>query len=141
VPETEQNIFSDCDAETGLFRAFNLGKGRGQSVLNMIAAMKKASGFDYQYEIVGRRWVVGSGVSKRRQSHTYDGHEVMGTVERTLGGTCWYTCRRGDVPDLTADPTMAEKELGFRADLDLEEMCDDLWRFQSMNGEGYEAVQ
>lgn len=47
-------IFRDC-AETGNYRAFNLGTGKGQSVLNMIAAMKNASGFEYKYEIVGRR--------------------------------------------------------------------------------------
>lgn len=32
-----------------------LGKGKGMSVMNMIEAMKKASGFDYKYEIIGRR--------------------------------------------------------------------------------------
>jgi UDP-glucose 4-epimerase len=50
------NIFSDIDVKKeGHYRAFNLGKGKGMSVLNMIEAMKKASGYDYQYEIVGRR--------------------------------------------------------------------------------------
>ena len=29
----------------------------------------------------------------------------------------------GDVPDLTADPSLAEKELGFKAKRNLEEMC------------------
>lgn len=37
----------------------------------------------------------------------------------------------GDVPDLTADPTLAEKELGFKAERTLEEMCRDLWNWQS----------
>lgn len=49
-------IFSKLDvAKTGYCRAFNLGKGKGMSVLNMIEAMKKASGYDFKYEIVGRR--------------------------------------------------------------------------------------
>jgi UDP-glucose 4-epimerase len=49
-------IFSSADtSKAGYYRAFNLGKGKGMSVLNMINAMKKASGFDFQYEIVGRR--------------------------------------------------------------------------------------
>jgi UDP-glucose 4-epimerase len=50
------NIFSNIDVKKeGYYRAFNLGKGKGMSVLNMIEAMKKASGYDYKYEIVGRR--------------------------------------------------------------------------------------
>lgn len=47
--------------------------------------------------------------------------------------------RLGDVPDLTADPALAEKELGFVADKNLEEMCRDLWNFQTKNGNGYSA--
>jgi UDP-glucose 4-epimerase len=49
--------------------------------------------------------------------------------------------RRGDVPDLTADPSLAQKELGFNAERGLEEMCEDLWRWQSMNPEGYDTVE
>ena len=45
--------------------------------------------------------------------------------------------RRGDVPDLTADPTLAERELGFRAKKDLTAMCRDLWNWQTMNPGGY----
>ncbi len=45
--------------------------------------------------------------------------------------------RRGDVPDLTADPALAEKELGFKAPADLETMCRDLWNWQSKNLNGY----
>ncbi|RSH85141.1 UDP-glucose-4-epimerase [Saitozyma podzolica] len=93
------DIFANCDKSTGYYRAFNLGKGKGMSVLNMVEAMRKASGFDYKYEIVGRRV--------------------------------------GDVPDLTADPALAEKELGFRADRTLDEMCRDLWNFQSKHPNGY----
>jgi UDP-glucose 4-epimerase len=48
------------------------------------------------------------------------------------------TRRVGDVPDLTADPTLAERELGFVAKKGLEEMCRDLWNFQSKHPNGYE---
>ncbi|KAJ7724223.1 THO complex subunit 1 transcription elongation factor-domain-containing protein [Mycena metata] len=81
------------------YKAYNLGQGKGVSVLEIIAAMRKATGFDFKYEIIGRR--------------------------------------RGDVPDLTADPALAEKELGFKANEDLAIMCRDLWNFQSKNPEGY----
>jgi UDP-glucose 4-epimerase len=53
---TEEGIFKSVDtSKNGFYRAFNLGKGKGMSVLDMINAMKKASGYDFKYEIVGRR--------------------------------------------------------------------------------------
>jgi UDP-glucose 4-epimerase len=55
VPQNEKNIFSECSPSEGNCRQFNLGKGVGQSVLNMIKAMRKATGFAYQWEIVVRR--------------------------------------------------------------------------------------
>jgi UDP-glucose 4-epimerase len=48
--------------------------------------------------------------------------------------------RKGDVPDLTADPAAAKAELGFVAKKDLEEMCRDLWNFQSKHPNGYEST-
>jgi UDP-glucose 4-epimerase len=39
------------------YKAYNLGKGKGMSVLQIVEAMRKATGFDYKYEIVGRRCV------------------------------------------------------------------------------------
>lgn len=45
--------------------------------------------------------------------------------------------RKGDVPDLTADPSLAEKELGFKATHNLEDMSRDLWNWQSKNPQGY----
>nr|XP_031858998.1 UDP-glucose 4-epimerase GalE [Kwoniella shandongensis]KAA5526070.1 UDP-glucose 4-epimerase GalE [Kwoniella shandongensis] len=96
-------IFKSVDTQKqGYFRAFNLGRGQGITVLEMINQMKKATGFDFQYEIVGRR--------------------------------------SGDVPDLTADPRSAQEELGFVARRGLEEMCEDLWRFQSGNKNGYSTA-
>ena len=45
--------------------------------------------------------------------------------------------RRGDVPELVADPTVARKELGFDAPQTLETMCRDLWNWQTKNPKGY----
>lgn len=50
-----KGIFSQCTSTDGQYRAFNLGRGKGMSVLEMIAAMAKATGYKYAYEIVGRR--------------------------------------------------------------------------------------
>lgn len=46
----------------------------------------------------------------------------------------------GDVPDLTANPALAEKELGFTAKRTLEDMCRDLWNWQSNNPDGCEST-
>ena len=45
--------------------------------------------------------------------------------------------RDGDVLDLTANPTLAKTELGWKAQRTLEEACEDLWRWTKNNPEGY----
>ena len=87
--------------QDGKYRAFNLGKGVGMSVLSMIEAMRKVTGYEFPYEIVGRR--------------------------------------PGDVPDLTAAPQLAERELGFKAKRSLDEMARDLWNWQQKNPNGYDS--
>jgi UDP-glucose 4-epimerase len=37
------------------YKEYNLGKGRGQSVLEIVAAMTKASGHTFKTEVIGRR--------------------------------------------------------------------------------------
>jgi UDP-glucose 4-epimerase len=46
--------------------------------------------------------------------------------------------RAGDVAACWADPTLAASQLGWRAQRDLDQMCADSWRWQSMNPNGYE---
>lgn len=45
--------------------------------------------------------------------------------------------RAGDVPQCYADPAKAEKELGWKAERGLKEMCRDSWNWQKNNPEGY----
>lgn len=45
--------------------------------------------------------------------------------------------RAGDVLDLTANPSRANKELGWKTELTLEDACEDLWRWVSNNPSGY----
>jgi len=45
--------------------------------------------------------------------------------------------RDGDVLDLTANPSLAYKELGWKAEYSLEDACVDLWRWTKNNPEGY----
>ena len=45
--------------------------------------------------------------------------------------------REGDIAMCYADPSKAAKVLGWKAERGLEQMCEDAWRWQSQNPEGY----
>lgn len=45
--------------------------------------------------------------------------------------------RPGDVAEVYADPTLAATLFGWRAELDIDAMCRDAWRWQSQNPDGY----
>lgn len=79
--------------------AYNLGTGRGTSVLEMIDAFSKASGRKIPYRIADRR--------------------------------------PGDVGECYADPAKAKRELGWTAVKSVNDMCEDSWRWQSNNPNGY----
>lgn len=72
---------------------YNLGTGRGYSVLEMVRAFAAASGRPVPYQIGPRR--------------------------------------AGDVAQCYADPTRAERELGWKAERAIDQMCRDAWRYQS----------
>ena len=79
---------------------YNLGTGKGYSVLDMVHAFEKACGKKLPYEIKPRR--------------------------------------AGDVPACYATSAKAERELGWKAQYDLEDMCRDQWNWQKNNPNGYE---
>lgn len=86
-------------AEAPGLHTYNLGTGRGQSVLEMVEAFARASGRPVPYEIVARR--------------------------------------AGDIAVCYADPSRAQAELGWRAELGIDAMVRDTWRWQSLNPQGY----
>lgn len=49
--------------------------------------------------------------------------------------------RPGDVAMCYADPTKANVELGWKAEYGIKEMCEDTWRWQSNNPNGYETKE
>ncbi|CAO3654460.1 unnamed protein product [Mucor fragilis] len=68
--------------------------------------------------------------------------EMVHAFEKAVGRELPYkiTPRRpGDVPDLTADPAKANKELGWKVKFSLEDACASLWNWQSKNPEGLEG--
>lgn len=66
---------------------------------------------------------------------TGSGHsvkEIIDTFKRVNGVEFDYTFgprRRGDVAEYLSDPALAKKELGWSAELGLEDMCRDAWNF------------
>ncbi|MCX4361982.1 MAG: UDP-glucose 4-epimerase GalE [Clostridia bacterium] len=78
---------------------YNLGTGKGYSVLDMVKTFEKASGKKVPYVIAPRR--------------------------------------SGDIAECYASTALAEKELGFKCKYDLKDMCEDSWRWQSHNPNGY----
>lgn len=68
--------------------------------------------------------------------------EVVAAFARASGREIPYKIlprRAGDVTAAYADPGKAERELGWKAERSLEEMCRDVWRWQSANPNGYET--
>ena len=71
------------------------------------------------------------------------GYSVLDIVkgfEKAVGQPIPYVIkprRPGDIATCYADPTRAKKELGWEAVRDLNKMCEDSWRWQKNNPEGY----
>ena len=66
--------------------------------------------------------------------------EVVMAFEKASGKKIPYqiTNRRlGDIASCYADPSYAEEKLGWKAEFDLNEMCEDVWRWQNNNPDGY----
>lgn len=78
---------------------YNLGTGKGTSVLELIAAFSKACGHEVPYQIVDRR--------------------------------------PGDIAACYASPEKAEQELGWKAEKSIQQACEDSWRWQINNPDGY----
>ncbi len=79
---------------------YNLGTGKGYSVLEMIKTFEKVCGFEVKYSIKPRR--------------------------------------PGDIATCYADPTKAREELHWEATKGIEQMCEDAFRWQINNLNGYE---
>lgn len=66
--------------------------------------------------------------------------EMIKAFEKASGKQVSYAIkerRPGDVASCYSNPTKAEKELGWKATRGINEMCEDSWRWQSQNPNGY----
>lgn len=67
--------------------------------------------------------------------------DVVKNFEKATGQHIPYVIvgrRPGDVAECYADPSKAERELGWKAEKTLEDMCRDSWNWQKNNPAGYE---
>lgn len=70
--------------------------------------------------------------------------DVLHAFEKACGKTLPYEVkdrRPGDIATCYADPAKAKAELGWEAEYGIEEMCEDSWRWQSQNPDGYNTVK
>lgn len=75
--------------------------------------------------------------------HGYSVLDVVKAYEKACGKPIPYEIkerRPGDIASCYADPTKAKEELGWVAERGIEEMCEDSWRWQSQNPDGYRNV-
>ena len=66
--------------------------------------------------------------------------EIVRAFEKASGKKVPYVIdgrRPGDIAECYADPTLAEKEMGFKCRYGLDEMCADSWRWQERNPNGF----
>lgn len=73
----------------------------------------------------------------------YSVFEIIKTFQEVSGKAISYTIdprRQGDVAECYADPGKAKRELGWIAQRALREMCEDTWRWQQKNPEGYKNL-
>ncbi len=67
--------------------------------------------------------------------------EMINAFSKALGRDIPYVIdprRPGDIPECYADPTLAQKTIGFKAEKTLDDMCRDALRWQQQNPNGYE---
>lgn len=87
-------IEKNCGVEV-----YNLGTGKGYSVLEIVKAFEAVNGVKIPYVIDPRR--------------------------------------PGDIATCYSNPSKAFKDLGWKAEYGIEEMCHDSWNWQKNNPEGY----
>uniref|UniRef100_A0A8B9J2D8 UDP-glucose 4-epimerase n=1 Tax=Amazona collaria TaxID=241587 RepID=A0A8B9J2D8_9PSIT len=120
-------------------KIYNLGTGTGYSVLQMVQAMERASGREVRCDLRLQRqghkpsvpWQPLALLPRLRALH-----RALALLSLQIRYTI--TARReGDVASCYADPTLAERELGWKAAFGLDKMCEDLWRWQLQNPSGF----
>ena len=70
--------------------------------------------------------------------------DVIKAFEKACGKEIPYVVtprRDGDIAECYADPSKAERELGWKAELGIDEMCRSIWKWQRLNPHGYKTEE
>jgi UDP-glucose 4-epimerase len=102
----------------------DLAKGHLKAIEKLLSAPKKRGVFTYN---------LGTG-------NGYSVLEIIKAFEKASGNPVRYKIvgrREGDIARCYAQAALAKQELDWKAEKDIEEMCADAWRWQSLYPEGY----
>ncbi|HMN76851.1 MAG TPA: UDP-glucose 4-epimerase GalE [Burkholderiaceae bacterium] len=97
--------------------------------------------------VAALRWLLandGSLTVNLGTGHGYSVLDVVRAFERASGRGVPYRFaprRPGDAGAVYADPALARATLGWQAERTLDAMCEDSWRWQSMNPQGFAPAQ
>ena len=102
-------------------------------VMDLVTGHTAALDHLASHEPGARAWNLGTGTGTSVL-------EVIKAFEKASGVEIPYVVgprRAGDLPATYADPSRAEAELGWKATRTIDDMCADLWRWQSQNPQGF----
>lgn len=106
----------------------NSGTGKGQSVLDVIGAFEKASGKEIQYKIAPRRpGDLSTVFADSQKVESFPSPLISHHFPHLI---CWLFFWLHYF-------TKAERELNWRAEKTIDDMCQDSWRWISKNPDGY----
>lgn len=99
VVDLAKGHVKSIDKDKKGYHVFNLGSGKGFSVLQLINCFQRVNSVKIPYKIVDRR--------------------------------------EGDLSEVFCSPDKSLKELNWKTELNIEDMCRDAWKFQKNNPLGY----
>ena len=110
----------------------------GTGVRDYIHVVDLACGHVKALEAIARK--CGLAIYNLGTGHGYSVLDVVKAFESANGVKVPYSIkprRPGDIATCYSDPAKAEKELGWKAQYGIEEMCRDSWNWQKNNPNGY----
>ena len=110
----------------------------GTGVRDYIHVVDLAKGHVAALQAIERK--CGLGIYNLGTGHGYSVLDLVKAFVRVNGVDIPYSIkprRAGDIATCYSNPAKAEKELGWKAQFGLDEMCRDAWNWQKNNPEGY----
>ena len=112
----------------------------GTGVRDYIHVVDLANGHVKALEAIKRN--CGLAIYNLGTGHGYSVLDVVNAFVKANGVPVPYAIkprRPGDIATCYSDPAKAERELGWKAQYGIEEMCRDSWHWQSNNPDGYKG--